>query len=343
MPHVPSRPLLALALAFLPASPALAGGEDELEAAIRGLTAAAEAPLRPLFPLAREEPSPAAVAYFRHYGLSFPAATHHFGVVEAGEHRLAAHVFVPARPRGTVVVLHGYYDHAGILSRLIGFLVGTGFAVAAFDLPGHGLSTGERATIGDFAQYVDALAVFAAACRRHLPGPYHFVGHSTGAAVALDHVLSAGEGAFDEVVLLAPLVRSYGWKLSRVGGAIARPFTDEVPRVFRKNSGDEEFLDFVAADPLQYRGVPLSWAAALERWNERIESLPPSDEELLVIQGTDDTTIDWEHNLDVIRRLLPRARIEVLDGARHHLANESAAIREWVFALIRERLERDQG
>jgi len=240
-------------------------------------------------------------------------------------------------------VLHGYYDHAGMLARLIGFLVDGGYAVAAFDLPGHGLSTGARATIGDFAEYVDALGVFAAGCRRHLPGPYHFVGHSTGAAVALDHLLSAGEPAFDKVVLLAPLVRSYGWKLSRVGGAIARPFTDEVPRVFRKNSGDEEFLALVAGDPLQYRCVPLAWAAALERWNERIEGLAPSDAEVLVIQGTDDTTVDWEHNLDIVRRLLPRATLEVLDGARHHLANESAAIRERVFELIRGRLERDQG
>jgi len=128
-----------------------------------------------------------------------------------------------------------------------------------------------------------------------------------------------------------------------VGGALARPFADEVPRVFRKNSDDEEFLAFVAKDPLQYHGVPLAWAAALERWNERIEGLAPSDAEVLVIQGTDDTTVDWEHNLDIVRRLLPRATLEVLDGARHHLANESAAIRERVFELIRGRLERDQG
>ena len=115
-----------------------------LAAALRELTAS---PLPPLFPLGEgPEPVPSDEIYFEHYGLDFPGVSHTFGRLESRGRRLAGHVFLPDEPRGTVVVLHGYLDHVGVHSRLIRFLLGTGHAVAAYDMPGHGLSSGRRAS-----------------------------------------------------------------------------------------------------------------------------------------------------------------------------------------------------
>ena len=160
------------------------------------------------------------------------------------------------------------------------------------------------------------------------------MGHSTGAAVALDHVLTSGHAAFDRIVLLAPLVRSYAWNLSRIGNWMVRPFLAEVPRVFRANSSDADFLAFVESDPLQHRTVPLAWPLVVQAWNARLRGYPPSEKEVVVVQGTDDTTVDWKHNLAFLRGKLPRARIELIEGGRHHLANESAEPRKKVFDLI---------
>ncbi len=303
-----------------------------LASALRELTAS---PLPPLFPLGEgPEPGPSAGVYLEHYGLAFPGVTHAFGRFESRRRRLAGHVFLPGEPRGTVIVLHGYYDHVGVHSRLIRFLLETGHAVAAYDMPGHGLSSGRRASVEDFGDLVTAQDDFVALARQNLPGPHHFVGHSTGAAVALDHVLTSEDVAFDQVVLLAPLVRSYAWNLSRLGNWMVRPFTDEVPRVFRANSSDADFLEFVESDPLQYRRVPLAYAAAVQAWNGRLQGYPPSEKEVVVIQGTRDTTVDWKHNVGFLRGKLPRARIELIEGGRHHLANESAELRTKVYDVI---------
>lgn len=298
------------------------------------MTALLERPeqyLSPLFDAAPPAVLPPVRAYFEYYGLDLPDVDHRFGFFTSGTYRLAAHVFSPAEPQGTVVVLHGYYDHVGITKNLIHFLVGQQYAVAAFDLPGHGLSTGARVSIDSFQDYVTALQDFLMLCQRHLPGPFHCVGHSTGGAAAMDHLLTAEETSFEKIILLAPLVRSYAWELSKIGNAAAGHLVDSVPRVFRTNSSDQEFVEFLREDPLQDDHFPLRWADALYAWNERIQEVPPCKRRVLVIQGTADTTVDWKYNIEFIREKLPAAKIVLIEEARHQLFNESRDLRVRLF------------
>ena len=127
-------------------------------------------PLQPLNLDVTPDHDGAVTDYFGFYGLDLPVA-HHFGTYRSGITDVAAHVFVPDQPRGSVYLAHGYYDHAGILRNVIRLCVEERFAVAALDLPGHGLSSGERASIDEFGQYSDALCGLVALCRSHLPEP----------------------------------------------------------------------------------------------------------------------------------------------------------------------------
>ena len=86
--------------------------------------------------------SPDALAYFRSYDIDFPGRAHFFGRFPSGDFAVAAHVFLPPSPRGTVFLLHGYFDHTGILKNLIRHCLEREWTVACFDLPGHGLSSG---------------------------------------------------------------------------------------------------------------------------------------------------------------------------------------------------------
>ncbi|WP_286677014.1 alpha/beta hydrolase [Priestia megaterium] len=105
-----------------------------------------------------------------------------------------------------MLLLHGYYDHAGVLSTVIRFLVQQGFHVLTFDLPGHGLSTGERGAVSEFSFYVESIREVV---RRHLSSstlPIYILAHSTGAAAAVDYILNNHEvSQIRKAVLVCPL------------------------------------------------------------------------------------------------------------------------------------------
>src|SRR4030043_464172 len=92
-------------------------------------------------------------SYLEFYGLKIAVARHEFVPFESGGFELAGHIFRPKEYKATVFILHGYLNHCGLLSKLIKYLVEAGFAVAVYDLPGHGLSSGEPTAIDDFSQY----------------------------------------------------------------------------------------------------------------------------------------------------------------------------------------------
>ena len=284
----------------------------------------------------------AVIRYFTYYGLDFDTddVEHIFGTIESDGIRLAAHIYKPAEYKATVVLMHGYFDHCGQLNQLIGYLLEEGYAVAAFDLPGHGLSGGKRGVIEDFNQYSKALIDFTDTAKKQLDGPYYFIGHSTGAAAMVNCLLTGGEVVFDKTVLTAPLVHCAGWEQSKIGYNEKIQFVKSVPRVFRRNSSDTVFLDFVKnRDPLQARTIPLKWVRALHKWNDRISDSPPREKRIKIIQGTADKTVDWEYNIKFLADKFSDVQISMIEGANHELFNESAKMREEVFSRISSYLE----
>jgi lysophospholipase len=238
-----------------------------------------------------------------------------------------------------VIILHGYLNHCGLLAKLIKYLVETGFAVAVFDLPGHGLSSGEPTTIDDFTQYSDSLNDFLNIIKPILHGPFHIIGHSTGAAVIVDYLFGGRDDCFDKVILAAPLERSDFWLLSKICFSISRLFTGFLPRVFRRVSSDEDFLKFVKyKDPLQAKKISLKWVAAMFKWSSRIVDAPISNRLVYVIQGINDNIVAWKYNLRFIQSKFTRTQIELIENCRHELFNESEKIRQEVFSQIKDYL-----
>jgi alpha-beta hydrolase superfamily lysophospholipase len=285
--------------------------------------------------------------YCRHYGLDlereFPVR-HYCGYFDAVNFRLAAHVFIPAEARGTVFILHGYLDHSGLYGHLIRQCLETGFAVFIFDLPGHGLSSGQRVDIADFQDYQAVLNEALAIYRHQLPGPFVGIGQSTGGAILMDHVLSArAQGkapAFARLLLLAPLLRPAQWLQIRFGYWLIHLLKSSVPRVFRRNSSDEDFLRFVREDdPLQDRQVPLGWIGALRHWVSHMGGLPPSDFPVILVQGHRDETVDWRYNIHFVQKHFRVEQFIELPEASHQLANERADLRQPVHAALARLLE----
>ncbi|WP_374439486.1 alpha/beta hydrolase [Pseudomonas panipatensis] len=298
-----------------------------------------------LRPLAAAELDSQVLGYQSYYGLDlrdrYPGLESRLGVFECAGYRIAAQYWRPPLAQGSLLLLHGYYDHMGLYRHVIEWAVGLGLAVLACDLPGHGLSGGEAASIGDFGEYQAVLAgLLEQAAALGLPQPWHLCGQSTGGAILLDYLLTgAPRPELGRTLLLAPLVRPRAWAWSKLSYQLLKPFVGSIPRRFSDNSNDPEFLAFLRErDPLQPRTLPTAWVGALARWIPRIEAAPASAQGLLVVQGDADETVDWRHNLRVLEDKFERIDCLLLSGARHHLANESETLRQRYFQFLGERL-----
>jgi len=258
--------------------------------------------------------------YAAYYGLdvgnSVAGAMHSLASIDVDGYTVAVNLFRIQPSSGTVLIAHGYFDHSGVWSRVIEELVRNGYSVCVYDQPGHGLSTGARADIGDFSEYTRVFARLVEECKKHMPGPLHVVSHSMGCAIVADYLLTDGKDDFGNVVMMAPLVRPVLWRTSRWGVWAFGRIMPKVPRKFRNNSSDKEFLEFTRRDPLQPRTVPLGWVQALCDWYERTMSRTPLDRAVAVIQGNKDTTVDWQYGIQFVRKKFLRTKVFSIPNAR---------------------------
>ncbi|MBV1885094.1 MAG: alpha/beta hydrolase [Gammaproteobacteria bacterium] len=285
--------------------------------------------------------------YALYYGLDMQGrvddVSHSFGYFSSASYRLACHVFLKENAKATVILLHGYYDHVGLYKHVIKHLLQLGFNVLAYDLPGHGLSSGGRAQIDGFHEYSDALRNCIKLIKGKIAAPLYFVGQSTGGAIAMDYLFDAElercEVGFEKVILLAPLHRPVQWRKNLMLYHAIKYFAKSIERKFVPSSHDLSFLRFVKEqDPLQSQWVTLSWVGSLHEWIIKTDVAAVSQFPIVVVQGKEDGTVDWEKNIPFLTKKFPRLKVNYIDDGRHHLANESKPIRDKMLEFIRQAL-----
>ncbi|ARU86757.1 alpha/beta hydrolase [Pseudomonas sp. M30-35] len=298
--------------------------------------------LRPIAAAAMSLPQEQAYRSF--YGLDKLAAQQvRLGFFDAAGYRIAVQAWWPQAPKATLVLLHGYYDHTALYCHVIEWALSEGFAVLAFDLPGHGLSSGARASIGAFAEYQVVLkAALTQAAQLDLPQPWHLFGQSTGGAIVIDYLLTGNPGAeIGQAILFSPLVRPRAWGWSKLSYRALKPFVRKISRRFTENSHDADFIDFLHhRDPLQPQCLPTAWVGALIRWVPDIEATVRSPRSPLIVQGEGDMTVDWQHNLAMLDAKFSAPKVLLLPEARHHMANEAQSYRDQYFAFLTEQLHK---
>ena len=268
--------------------------------------------------------------YNQFYGLQFDGVERHLALIESTGERITMQAFVPSQReiRAWAVVCHGYYDHVGLYGHLINDLLERDIAVMSFDQPGHGLSSGDRANINDFQQYVNVIKVVHDFARSSaLEKPLHWFGQSMGGALVMEYWRQqVDEKPTGEVVLLAPLVRPYAWPVMRWAFALAKRTVAARPRNMDANMLNKEFLSLLAADPLQAKVLPVAWVQAMINWFTKFEKYPNSSMPLNIVQGYEDRTVSFRHNLKVLSSQFENAAIRIIPKARHHLVNETPEI-----------------
>ena len=287
-------------------------------------------------------PQAALTDYATFYGfdLLLTDVEHEVRLLPVDAHEVVVHIFKPDAPKGYALLCHGYYDHVGLYGHVIRYLTERGIVVVGFDQIGHGLSSGERASVDSFSRYVRVTETVYRYARQHLQVPegiaFHWVGQSMGGAIVMETLHQHQDIEAGHVVLFAPLIRPYAWWFSRWVYAAARRTIDSRPRRITTNASNVEFIRLQHADPLQPDILPVQWVGAMVEWFERFETYTESDLAPRIIQGEQDKTIDWRYGGKVISRRYPNSRWCRLPEASHHLVNESLVLREQMWAWLDE-------
>ncbi|WNO08913.1 alpha/beta hydrolase [Teredinibacter sp. KSP-S5-2] len=237
----------------------------------------------------------------------------------------------------TIVVVHGLFDHVGLYLKLIEFLLLNGYSVIAFDMPGHGLSDGERVSINNYEEYANVIRSVVKEWKSRKSGPLYAIGQSNGCAALMTLLLSQPNSnvPIDKFVMLAPLVRVKMWWWVKLAYALAGKILKTVHREFSNNSHDKAFTQFIRYhDPLQFNRVSVRWVGALIQWVNQFDHFQSSDISVLVIQGDADETVDWQWNREKIESKFSNLKYVTIPGAMHHLVNEGAEWRGQCFKHI---------
>lgn len=265
------------------------------------------------------------------YNLPAPSQSHgehQIGYLDIEGDAIAVQTWQHPEPVGNVLLVHGYYDHVGLYGTIVRFCQSQQLNLVAFDLPGHGLSSGIRADIQDFSHYERVFTQVYHTARHSLKGRWFAIGQSTGGAILASYLLHQrplpGVDGPDHVALLSPLLKPMGWRIGQYLTPVARMFIDTLPRHFRHDGNNLAFSHFLEKDdPLQSHHLSLNWVSALSRWIVDVEKQPALHYPLSLLQGDCDTTVDWQYNVPRYQSLFPTLQLRVMAGGHHHLVNET--------------------
>ena len=244
---------------------------------------------------------------------------------------LHEHRWKAAAPRGVVALVHGFIEHGGRYAPVAERLVERGYAVAALDLRGHGLSEGDRAFVHRFDDYLADVDRFLATLRNDFPHLRLFLlGHSMGGLIAAECYLTR-RPPLTGLILTAPAV-TVGARVYPLVRKLAAFVAAIFPRLRILQLGgaslvsrNPEAITRLEEDPLIYRGrFPVRTGAEILSAGERLRQQAEAiDIPLLILHGTSDLLTNVSGSEEIHRRASsPDKTLKVYEGLYHELFSE---------------------
>ncbi len=176
--------------------------------------------------------------------------------------------FVPSNPKACLFFQHGFSSHIREYRHVGEFFAKNNIAVHMIDMPGHGLSSGERGNITSFSEYTDTFSTFIDLLDTQLP--IFISGHSMGSLIAIDYALQTKRNV-QGAVLLAPLLGlNLGLNLVLSGISIAALYGKHIrmpypliPFMARKRHAKR--YDEMFSDPLRGRVITSTWSLEIQK------------------------------------------------------------------------------
>ena len=245
--------------------------------------------------------------------------------------RIVYDVWTPdTRPRGLVILAHGYGEHARRYDHVAARFAAAGLITYALDHRGHGRSGGKRVYLRDISEYTgDFHTLVGIAAGDHTDLPRIVLGHSMGGAIVFAYGVDH-PGDYTAMVLSGPAVAaqesvsSMIVLLAKVMGRLAPGMpVEEIPA--DAVSRDPEVVAAYESDPLVHRGrLPAGIGRALIELGETMpQRASDITAPLLVVHGDADSLIPVQGS----RRLVEcvgstDVHLKVYPGLYHEVFNE---------------------
>ncbi|MGC8627060.1 MAG: lysophospholipase [Acidimicrobiales bacterium] len=229
----------------------------------------------------------------------------------------------------SVIVVHGFGEHAGRYEELASALASAGWSTWAVDLRGHGLSEGHRADIEELGLVLGDLDRLTRQAARHCQGaPLVLLGHSMGGPIAATYA-SAHAELVSGLVLSAPALHLASAASATVfavrvlARAWPRAGVTNVPP-FALSRDTEEVARFVN-DPLVWHGsVPARTAVEMHRAAlAAMAAAPALHMPVLMLHGSEDRIVPVEASRRFFAQLGSTDKdLRVFHGSRHETLHE---------------------
>ncbi|MEJ5283592.1 MAG: alpha/beta hydrolase [Brevinematia bacterium] len=290
------------------------------------------------FRLAFEKNNPVIISnYLKTYNLDIKNVKHKFYFLYyQNTNRFFVHELISPSPKGIIFFFHGYLSHSGLFWDFYKYMLEKNYSIITVDLPGHGLSDGERTAIDDFSTYAEVVyETYLKMQKEGIGLPIYFVGHSTGCSAIYEFMYNYR--VFPEkVVFVAPLVRIIFWEMASFGYNLFGNNIKTLPRLRRNTSQDRNYIDFLFnKDPIKYDFADVSWFRATLVWNERIVNYNTiSNVNLLIVQGDKDEVVEWKYNIGFLTNKFYNSKVYLIKEGRHDLLAEKEDIKFEAFKEI---------
>ena len=197
-------------------------------------------------------------------------------------------------PKGVIVLVHGLGEHIGRYStHFAEHFSNEGFSILAFDLPGHGKSSGKRGHIEQYEDFNKLVSAGISYTKQKYPYlPIFLYGHSLGGLIVLEYSIQI-KPVINGVIASAPVldvsepIPPVKLTLANIMNKIFPSFTLDSGLDRNMLSRDKSVIERYNADPLVHghtssrMGMYIIEKGAFVRDNAKKVSLPT-----LVIVGT---------------------------------------------------------
>jgi len=255
------------------------------------------------------------------------------------------------KPKASIALVHGLGEHTGRYVHVGEALTAAGYALAGFDLRGHGRSGGPRGHGSSLDAYMQDIRAFLELMAGRYPGIPHFLyGHSLGGLLTLTYTIQHGSG-LKGVIVTSPGLRTALQEqkakvaLVRLLGSLLPTMTAHSGLDPLKISRDPDVVQDYLNDPLVHANASLAFGKAglqaIDLCFKRAAEFPVP---LLIMHGTGDEIAFSDGSEDFAGRVREAGgdvTLKVWEGLYHELHNEPEKAE--VFRTMIEWLDRHLG